>query len=128
MAENLQTRFCLKHLFFLQTIRWQNVFMTETNYFFGKKKKIFKTQRRLHMLHSKIDSSEWKYMFLVCNRTQLSGIEKFYRKKRAKKLVKFAFYIKRVAHYDLSPKRGKSCYLIWCINIVFSLIKFLRLC
>ena len=56
------------------------------------------------------------------------GLKNFTEKKRQKKLVKFAFYIKRVAHYDLSPKRGKSCYLIWCINIVFSLITFLRLC
>ena len=127
MADNLQTRFCLKHLFFSPHHEMTEYFYDKQTIFLVRRKK-FKTQRRLYMLYSRINSSEWKYMFLVCNRTQLSGIEKFYRKKETKKLVKFAFYIKREARYDLSPKRGKSCYLIWCINIVFSLIKFLRLC
>ena len=64
-------------------------------------------------------------MFLVCNRTQLSGIGNFTEKKKdLKELVKFAFHIKRVAHYGLSPKREKTCYLIWCTSIVISPITF----
>ena len=60
------------------------------------------------MLYSRINLSERKYMFL----------EILQKKRDLKKLVKFAFYIKKVAHYDLSPKTDKTCYLIWCISIV----------
>ena len=57
------------------------------------------------------------------------GLEILQKKKKdLKELVKFAFYIKRVAHYGLSPKREKTCFLIWCTSIVISPIKFLRLC
>ena len=61
---------------------------------FGKKKKISKTQGRLQVLYPNINWSERKYMFLVCNLTQLSGIGNFTEKKDLKELVKFAFYIK----------------------------------
>ena len=47
-----------------------------------------------------------------------------FHKNKTKKPAKFSFYIKTVAHCDLSPKRDKSCYLFWCISIVISLSKF----
>lgn len=50
-------------------------------------------------MYSSINSSERKNTFLVRSRTQLSGMENFTEKKKGlKKLVKFTFYIKRVAH------------------------------
>ena len=49
-----------------------------------------------------------------------------FHKNKTKKPAKFSFYIKTVAHCDLSPKRDKSCYLFWCTSIVISLSKFLR--
>ena len=70
------------------------------------------------MLYSRINSSERKYMFL----------EILQKKRDLKKLVKFSFYIKKVANYDLSPKTDKTCYLIGASVLLLALIKFLRLC
>ena len=70
------------------------------------------------MLYSRINSFERKNMFL----------EILQKKRDLKKLVKFAFYIKKVAHYDLSPKTDKTCYLIWCISIVIGTHQIFELC
>ena len=64
-------------------------------------------------------------MHVFGKHTEVLRIGDFTRKKNSR-LARFPFCIKGLAHYDRSPKKEKSCYLIWCFYIVISLVTFLR--
>ena len=120
MADNLHQEVLFKTCFCSPTMRLRNYLMINKLFCLVKKKALW---RILHRLYSSINSSKKIHFF--GKRTELLGIIGFTRT-RLKKPAKFSFYIKTVAHCDLSPKRDKSCYLFWCISIVISLNKFLR--
>ena len=109
-----------KTCFCTPTMRLQNYLMINKLFFLVKKKALW---RILHRLYSSINSSKKNTYFWLTYRA--IGNYRFHKNK-TKKPAKFSFYIKTVAHCDLSPKRDKSCYLFWCISIVISLNKFLR--